>query len=199
MPDNKRIFDTAVQKLKYDVLKAVIRNEYEHCYENLYIDVPKEISPGPKATMRCCVFKERAIVQERIKLALGGNRQNPNVVEVIDIACDECPIGGIFVTPACRGCIVHRCQEVCPKGAIQIIDHKAVVDKSKCIECGKCTQACPYGAIIAQKAVEVEEGDTPEVLQRRVMEQAEWILLPQAVSDFCAGRLSVHGAWVSRK
>lgn len=55
------------------------------------------------------------------------------------------------------------------------------------------------GAIIAQKAVEVEEGDTPEVLQCRVMEQAEWILLPQAVSDFCAGRLTVNGAWVSRK
>lgn len=55
------------------------------------------------------------------------------------------------------------------------------------------------GAIIAQKAVEVEEGDTPEVLQRRVMEQAEWILLPQAVSDFCAGRLTVNGAWVLRK
>ena len=54
------------------------------------------------------------------------------------------------------------------------------------------------GAIIAQKAVEVEEDDTPEVLQRRVMEQAEWILLPQAVSDFCAGRLTVHGAWVAR-
>lgn len=55
------------------------------------------------------------------------------------------------------------------------------------------------GAIIAQKSVEVEEGDTPEVLQRRVMEQAEWILLPQAVSDFCAGRLTVRGAWVARK
>ena len=55
------------------------------------------------------------------------------------------------------------------------------------------------GAIIAQKAVEVEEGDTPEVLQRRVMEQAERILLPQAVSDFCAGRLTVRGAWVARK
>lgn len=55
------------------------------------------------------------------------------------------------------------------------------------------------GAIIAQKAVGVEEGDTPETLQRRVMEQAEWILLPQAVSDFCAGRLTVNGAWVSRK
>ncbi|HIX11914.1 MAG TPA: phosphoribosylglycinamide formyltransferase [Candidatus Agathobaculum pullistercoris] len=55
------------------------------------------------------------------------------------------------------------------------------------------------GAIIAQKSVEVEEDDTPEVLQRRVMEQAEWILLPQAVSDFCAGRLTVRGAWVARK
>ena len=151
MPESKRIFDTAVQKLKYDVLKAIIRNEYEHCYDNIYIDIPKEISPGPKATMRCCIFKERAIVQDSIKLDMGGDKNNTKVVDLIDIACDECPIGGIFVTPACRGCIVHRCQEVCPRDAIQIIDHKAVVDKSKCIECGKCTQACPYGAIIHQK------------------------------------------------
>ena len=42
------------------------------------------------------------------------------------------------------------------------------------------------GKIIAQKAVYVEEGDTPEVLQRRVMEQAEWIILPQAVEEVCA-------------
>ena len=55
------------------------------------------------------------------------------------------------------------------------------------------------GAIIAQKAVGVEDGDTPETLQKRVMEQAEWILLPQTVSDFCAGRLHVNGAWVTRK
>lgn len=55
------------------------------------------------------------------------------------------------------------------------------------------------GAIIAQKAVEVEEGDTPETLQKRVMREAEWLLLPQAVSDFCAGRLSVHGAWGAKK
>ena len=55
------------------------------------------------------------------------------------------------------------------------------------------------GAIIAQKAVAVENGDTPETLQKRVMEQAEWVLLPQAVSDFCAGRLTVEGAHVSKK
>lgn len=49
------------------------------------------------------------------------------------------------------------------------------------------------GPIILQKAVDILEGDTPEVLQRRVMEQAEWRILPQAVSLFCQGRLSVEG------
>ena len=49
------------------------------------------------------------------------------------------------------------------------------------------------GPIVLQKAVEILEGDTPEVLQRRVMEQAEWHILPQAVSLFCEGRLRVEG------
>lgn len=47
------------------------------------------------------------------------------------------------------------------------------------------------GPIIAQKAVYVEEGDTPEILQRRVMEQAEWILLPKAIDDIANGRVAV--------
>ena len=49
------------------------------------------------------------------------------------------------------------------------------------------------GPIVLQKAVEILEGDAPEVLQRRVMEQAEWHILPQAVSLFCEGRLRVEG------
>ena len=53
-------------------------------------------------------------------------------------------------------------------------------------------EVCDGGPIILQKAVEVKEGDTPETLQRRVMEEAEWILLPQAVSLFCQGKLSVE-------
>ncbi len=56
---------------------------------------------------------------------------------------------------------------------------------------------CDGGPIILQKAVEVREGDTPEVLQKRVMEEAEWVLLPRAVSLFCQGRLSVHDGVVS--
>ena len=55
------------------------------------------------------------------------------------------------------------------------------------------SEECDGGPIIAQHAVPVLEGDTPETLQRRIMEQAEWKLLPQAVSLFCQGRLSVVG------
>ena len=55
---------------------------------------------------------------------------------------------------------------------------------------------CDGGPIISQKAVEVFPGDTPEVLQRRIMEQAEWKLLPQAVSLFCQDRLKVEGRTV---
>lgn len=58
-------------------------------------------------------------------------------------------------------------------------------------------EVCDGGPIILQKAVPVEPGDTPETLQRRVMEQAEWQLLPEAVSLFCAGLLSVNGAVVT--
>lgn len=55
------------------------------------------------------------------------------------------------------------------------------------------SEECDGGPIIAQKAVPVMEGDTPETLQRRIMEEAEWKLLPHAVSLFCQGRLSVEG------
>ena len=58
------------------------------------------------------------------------------------------------------------------------------------------SEECDGGPIIAQKAVEVYSDDTPEILQRRIMEEAEWILLPKAVSLFCQGRLSVEGRTV---
>ena len=55
------------------------------------------------------------------------------------------------------------------------------------------TEECDAGPIILQRAVDVLPDDTPETLQRRIMEQCEWKLLPQAVSLFCQGRLTVEG------
>ncbi|MDR0674778.1 MAG: monomeric [FeFe] hydrogenase [Mycoplasmataceae bacterium] len=145
-----RKFETDVQKLKYDILVQVIKAFDNNKLSSIYHDIPKIVSPGPAPTMRCCVFKERAIVQERIKLIMGGNEQKKHVIQMIDIACDECPVGGIFVTPSCRGCLSHRCRDVCPRGAITIVERKAVIDKNKCIECGLCVKTCPYHAIVNQ-------------------------------------------------
>lgn len=107
-----RKFDTKVQYLKYKVLREVARHAFEDRLADAYIDIPYAIVPGNEPTMRCCVYKERAIVNERIHMAMGGFKENPNVIEVIDIACDECPMGGYEVTESCRGCLAHRCEDV---------------------------------------------------------------------------------------
>ncbi len=147
-----RKFDTKVQYLKYKVLREVAKHSWDDTLiENLW-DIPKTISPGKEPTMRCCVYKERAILSQRVKMAMGGDKSNPNIIEVIDIACDECPAAGYEVTDSCRGCLAHRCEDVCKRGAISFDhNHVAHIDKSKCVECGQCAKVCPFFAIINRK------------------------------------------------
>ena len=141
-------FDTRVQHLKYKVLKEMARNAFNDTLLENFSEIPKIIMPNKEPTMRCCVYKERAIITERMKIAMGGDKNNSNVIEVISIACDECPVGGYQVSDSCRGCISKRCSDVCPVGAITFdSDHRAIINKEKCINCGKCAQACPFSAI----------------------------------------------------
>lgn len=143
------VFDTRVQELKYKVLKEIARSYFNGTLMEDYNDIPKKIVPGPKPTMRCCIYKERAIVLERMKLALGGSKEINNVIEVIKVACEECPLGGYEVTNRCRGCIAHRCKKACHKDAISFDErtHAAFINKDKCINCGMCAKACQYNAI----------------------------------------------------
>ena len=152
MEKKVRKFDTKVQHLKYKVLREVARLAWDGRLMEGAFDIPKTIVPGKVPTMRCCVYKERAILAERVKLAMGGDRQDPRVIQVIDIACDECPMGGYEVSSACRGCLAHRCEDACRRGAITFDEHqKAHIDKTKCVECGACAKVCPYSAITNQK------------------------------------------------
>lgn len=147
-----RKFDTKVQHLKYKVLRQVARHAWNNDLLENVLEIPREIIPGKTPSMRCCVYKERAILTERVKLAMGGDKSNPNVIEVIDIACDDCPAGGYAVMDSCRGCLAHRCEDVCPRDAITFDAHqKAHIDKSKCVNCGKCAKVCPYSAITNRK------------------------------------------------
>ena len=147
-----RKFDTKVQHLKYKVLREVAKLAWNDKLLEEVLDIPKKIVPGNTSTMRCCVYKERAILGDRVKLAMGGDPSNPNVIEVIETACDECPMGGYEVTNACRGCLAHRCEDACRFGAITFDEnHVAHIDKTKCKECGACSRVCPYTAIISRR------------------------------------------------
>ena len=146
-----RKFDTKVQHLKYKVLREVARQAWNDTLLENVLDIPKAIVPGKVPTMRCCVYKERAILAERVKLAMGGGNSG-NIIQVIDIACDDCPAIGYQVTDSCRGCLAHRCEDVCKRGAISFdYKHEAHIDKTKCVECGQCAKVCPYSAIVNRK------------------------------------------------
>ena len=147
-----RKFDTKVQYLKYKVLREVANQAWNDTLLQNVFDIPKLIVPGKNPTMRCCVYKERAILAERVKMAMGGDTDSNNIIKVIDIACDECPAAGYEVTDSCRGCLAHRCEDVCKKGAISFDhNHVAHIDKSKCVECGACAKVCPFSAIVNRK------------------------------------------------
>ena len=82
----------------------------------------------------------------------------------------------------------------CGKGYYGLKVHEAVLEKGVKLTGATVhfvTEECDGGPIILQKAVEVKNGDTPEILQKRVMEQAEWVILPEAVRLFCEGKITV--------
>ncbi len=155
-----RKFENKVQEMKYGVLKEISNAAFKGTLKNELPNIPEKIDPAQEPRVRCCIHKERVVTLERIKLALGGDKENSNVIEVIDEACDECFDTRYVVTEACRGCLAHRCISSCPVGAIDFVHHKAKIDGKKCIECGKCIDVCPYNSIIdvmrpCKKACEV--------------------------------------------
>ena len=171
-------FETSVQEIKYKVLKKIAELAYaDQLTPENTVDIAEEIIPEGKPTMRCCIYKERAIINQRVSAAIGGGGHSRRNVRVLPIACDECPIEGIQVTHSCRGCIAHYCQNTCPKDAISIVNLRAQIDKTKCVECGQCLNACSYSAIVKvtrpcveackTQAVEID----PETRKARINEE----------------------------
>lgn len=111
-----------------------------------------KLSPGPLAKYRCCVYKDRELIKRRIRMAEGKNPDpndtSKNIVRVLGPACEECPISAYTVTDNCRKCMGQPCQSSCKFGAIDMGAHRSHIDATKCKECGKCAEACPYNAIV---------------------------------------------------
>ena len=142
--------DATILRLKHEVLYEVAKRAWEGTLEQERDEIPYKMIPGPQAQYRCCIYKERELIKQRVRLAEGKcptGRESRNVVQVINAACEECPIASYIVTDNCRKCMGKACQNTCHFGAISMGQHRAHIDPGKCKECGKCAQACPYNAI----------------------------------------------------
>ena len=154
-------FETQLSKLKHEVLKSValLAKESKLNQEELE-KIPYKIITDETPRYRCCVYKERAIVAERSKLAAGyladGDKincelidikSNEQIIYVIEAACDRCPINRFTVTDQCRNCLAHRCLEACSFKSISMVGGRAYINQETCKECGRCKSACSYNAI----------------------------------------------------
>lgn len=165
---------TTVIDIRRKVFTEVARMSYEG---NDYSDYAKQISrlpykiiPGEVGRLRESIFLERAIVSERIRLAMGlplrpideqtpateglehsviaDKYYDPPLINIIKFACNRCPEKLIKVSQLCQGCLAHPCVEVCPKKAVEIRNGRSHIDQDKCIKCGRCVDVCPYNAIV---------------------------------------------------
>lgn len=146
--------DGNMLKIKHDVLYEVAKLAFAGELEEKRDNIAMELIPGPTPQFRCCIYKEREIIRQRVRLAEGkapGTKDDGNVIQVIPTACEDCPISSYVVTDNCMNCIGKACYNACNFGAIEIGRHRSHIDASKCKECGKCAQACPYNAIAALK------------------------------------------------
>ena len=156
-----RGLDTEVRRIRRQIFREVANLAYTS--ENLKDDVealPYKVVDYDEPAHRENVYRERAIARERIRLAMGLSLRpenmpvhvtqgleernisekyyEPPLMQVIPSACNACPENVYLVTDKCLGCVAHPCREVCPKGAISMVNGKSFIDQSKCIKCGKC-------------------------------------------------------------
>ena len=142
--------DVTVLNIKHKVLQEVAKLAYDKKLEEGKELLPFQMIPGPKARFRCCIYKEREIIRQRVRLAEGkcpSDKQSDSMIQVISSACEECSIARYVVTDNCRKCMKRSCQQACRFGAISMGKDRAYIDPSQCKECGLCSKACPYNAI----------------------------------------------------
>lgn len=164
------IMNNAAERIRRELLVRVIKGEFEGTLADEIDRIPIEMRPSDKPASRCCIYKDRAVLKYRLMAMLGHGiedeadesrqlkdylkdaqeRSTPpeRPISVIPIACYGCIDSHYLVTNACHACFARPCTFTCPKQAISINGRQAEIDHTKCIDCGKCANVCPYKAII---------------------------------------------------
>lgn len=168
-----RVRYTEKTKLRRKIFTEIARLAYENGGPEMLDELPYKIIEGEEAQYRDSIFLERAIVGERLRVAMGMSLRDmtehapisrgvdesmvaekyyePPLIDIIKFACHKCPPKRVFVTDGCQGCLEHPCQTVCPKDCITMENGRSVIDPEKCVKCGSCINACEYNAIIRQE------------------------------------------------
>lgn len=162
--------DNNATRIHREILVRIARLFLEGKLEEEADRIPLEMRPRDGESVRCCVFRDRAVLKYRCMAALGHRveaeedelkplaayagdaleREKPEgpILTVLDLACSACVQSRYLVTEACRGCLARPCTLVCPRKAITQENGQARIDHTKCVNCGLCLKACPYHAII---------------------------------------------------
>ena len=161
--------DNQIKHLKREILIRITEAFLSDNFEENARKIPYAMRPkGCETDLRCCIYKERAVIRDRIVAGLGHSiekddeytllsdyakeatqRQKPDeeILTVLQGACKGCVPSSVYVTDLCQGCVARPCKTTCKFGAISIINGKSHIDPSKCKNCGMCINACPYSAI----------------------------------------------------
>lgn len=157
-------------EIRHKIFTEIARMAYEGQSPEMLEELPYKIVPGEIATYRDSIFLERAVVGERLRVAMGMSLRKvtehapiskgveasvieekyyePPLINVIKFACNSCPEKRVMITEGCQGCLEHPCVEVCPKKAVHMEGGRSHIDEDACIKCGKCLVSCPFSAIV---------------------------------------------------
>ena len=160
-----------VVNLRMEVISRIAKLFWEEKLVEEIDKIPYIMRPRDfKEMSRCCLYKDRAILRDRILAILGVRLEDhpddsiplahfaekalvdsqPNwpFLTVCDVACHGCGKARYFVSDACQNCVARSCQSACHFGAISIVNGRSFIDPNKCRNCGMCHAACPYQAIV---------------------------------------------------
>ena len=162
------------ERLRRELMIHLVRQFNAGTLDQEIDRIPVAIRPREVTPSRCCVYHDRAVIKYRLMGLMGvacesetdeskplsaylREAKEPSYsrperpLTVCAAACDSCRPSRINITDNCRGCFARPCTYTCPVKAITVVNQKSVVDQDKCIKCGKCTQVCPFNAIIKTK------------------------------------------------
>ncbi|HSV27153.1 MAG TPA: monomeric [FeFe] hydrogenase [Sedimentisphaerales bacterium] len=167
-----------MSQIKYNNAKQIVREVMVRIARGVLEDnlietidrIPLDMCPSSKEAVRCCIYKDRAVVKYRCMAVLGmpteeetdeltplsdyarqalkGQFSDKRLLTILDVACSMCQKAHYYITNACKGCTARPCTLICPKKAVHIRNGQAEIDMANCINCGRCLSACPYHAIV---------------------------------------------------